>query len=694
MTEKRRTGGSGRNTGSVPFVLLTAAFSVLRCVLSVFPKIVTTCREDLLNLELAQNIWLRGRLTLYGRPVKGFRILYPLVLSPFYAITDPEVRMTMISVFNALLLSSSMIPAWLLCGKILKNRRDRLTALLLFALMPDLWLSVTCMSECLYIPMAMWGFWFFYRAFEKGRPDSRVTVGLGLWICLLYMSRSGGMDFRTAFDSPQKLLFWLIAGLCLLLHFATASFFFPIAVPAVGRSSLKPAERKLLFLGVIYVVAAAYLTAGSFSLAEDFGRINMRVILRTFSPAAWLFVPLFLASAQDGSIADDKHGLRHPAIRMTASFIILGLLFLRIPQLKSFADSPALQFTVLFERLPAGKILAKAIPAMLILAGGALWITGRRKALALYVTAVLMAMNTVNGILTVKQARVEEAPPAAGLCEQAKELNRFLNAMNANVLMIRTDMTGETSRLIDTFCTGDYYAIEEKEVMSLAAGMPEAGIIRLKEQVAIWDDTGIGAYCRTDIPEGRTTERIDYIVCVGETRRPDSRSLEDVTPDGLNIASVYRNNDPEILDVRGWYTLRQGEPILFTINNPDYLCYPNSGFSHPESGFTWSEGKKTTIRFKPETGQFAFPGLYWSWKVTNGDQHYTVYADNVKIAEGETKGKTMTMIPIPEEIANKDDMIEFRFEFPDARHPENGDTRILGIGFSELSLVEMQQGEV
>ena len=651
--------------------------------------------------------------------------------------------MTAVSVFNALLVSSAMIPAWLLCGRILKDERNRLAAAMLFALMPELWLSAACMAESLYIPMAMWGFWFFFRAFENGIPDGRTSAGLGLWICLLCLSGAGGTAmaggavilylgaaggtpawkrlkglaccaasfcvpllvlraalfggaggifgvraFLAVTESPQRLLFWMTAALCLALHFITSVWFFPVAVPAAGRAFLKPAERRLLLLASAYAAAAACTAAANISAGDGFGSLNMRIILRSFAPAAWIFLPLFAATLREQGETGEKRAFRHPAVRATLVFIALGLLFLRIPQAENFTDSPSLRFAGLFGQLPGGNIAAKAVPALLLLAGGILWMTEKRKALAVYTALLVAAAGTVGGIMTVRQARTEETPPAAEIREEAAELNRFLNGLDGKILMIRSGLTDETGRLIDTWCTADAYVAGEEELRRLAADMPEAGVIRLKEQNLFPDGSGIGAYCRAGTPG-----RIDYIVCTGETHRPGSGSAEEITLAGMTLAAVYRNRDPETLDVTGLYTVRPGESILFTRQDPGYQCFPNSGFSHPEEAFTWTEGGEATVRFAVETDGLAEPGLYWSWGKTIGNQRYAVYADGRLIAEGETDGETETVIPIPAETAGKEGMVSFRFVFPDARLPENGDSRILAVAFRELKLTEAGQAE-
>ncbi len=156
------------------FLLLLAVCAAVRCVLSVLTRTGTTCWDEALNLKLAQGI-RAGKLSLYGLPTGHAGILYPTLLAPFFGIGNPETRMRAIAVLNALLVTSAMIPVRLICRKLVKKETARLAAVLLFALIPDLWVSVTCMAENLYIPLALGGIWFLLRAFEKGAPDFRAS---------------------------------------------------------------------------------------------------------------------------------------------------------------------------------------------------------------------------------------------------------------------------------------------------------------------------------------------------------------------------------------------------------------------------------------------------------------------------------------------------------------------------------------
>ena len=59
------------------FILLFVLTTALRAVLSVFPKTAITYNDELFYLEMAQNIFLRGSLTVYGSPTG--RSFYPFL---------------------------------------------------------------------------------------------------------------------------------------------------------------------------------------------------------------------------------------------------------------------------------------------------------------------------------------------------------------------------------------------------------------------------------------------------------------------------------------------------------------------------------------------------------------------------------------------------------------------------------------
>ena len=148
------------------FLCLLVVSAIIRVLLSLYPKSAVTYNDELFYLELSQNIWLRGTLNVYASPIRFSKLLYPLVLSPFYAISDGLLRIRIIAVFNALLLSSSLIPGYLIAKKILKNNVHLYIALIILALSPNLLFSYTFMAENLYYPLLLWCMYFSYNLFS------------------------------------------------------------------------------------------------------------------------------------------------------------------------------------------------------------------------------------------------------------------------------------------------------------------------------------------------------------------------------------------------------------------------------------------------------------------------------------------------------------------------------------------------
>ena len=719
------------------FLLLLAVCAAARCVLSVLVRTGTSCWDEALNLKLAQGI-RAGKLTLYGLPTGHAGILYPALLAPFFGIGDPETRMRAIAVLNALLVTSSLIPARLTCRKLLKKESYRTAAVLLFALLPDLWVSVTCMAENLYIPLAVWGIWFLLRAFGKGTPDFRASCGLGLWAFLLFLTAqssaamivgtlalflyeagtgkdgkkalAGCLGFTAAFaaayllvmfaffggraylypglaggwiTSPAQLMFWLVAGLCVLLWFSAGALFFPVLVPVACRKRQDGEVKGLTLFLTVYAAAAALLTAYAVSVPEEFGRMDIRIILRSFIPAGWMFTVLFLAMPGNG---EEKAGIRHPLVSAAAGLAILCVLFLRIPANGSLTDAPALRILGFLSGGRTQTAAVKAAAAVFIAAGTVLWITNRRKTVTACVLAALMALGAVNGFLTLRQAGQERVP--AEQEAQAKALGTYLAGLDGNVLAVVSDPENAAQRLMDTFCDTDYRLIETDALRKMALEAEEEGMIPT-EGTAWTEGEKTGAlHFRKDTENG--IGPVGYIVCHEGELKLSGAQYTDCTPEGITFAKVWRNEDPGRIDAQDLFAFRPGDEIRITKENPDHLRFPVSGFSTPESGFTWSEGKETTITLVPAPEEEASLEILWTWKMTNGQQSYEVYAGDVLLCEGSARGKGSAVIPVPDELTGKREPVTVRFVFPDAKQPANGDPRVLAVAFESVVLQERQ----
>ena len=702
------------------FLALFFLSLLLRIVLSVFPKILTTCPEELYNLRLAQSIREYGRLAINGVTVSSPNILYSLLIAPFCGITDPAGRLTAVSVLNAVLISSALIPAWMLCRELLKKDGTRKTAAVLFVLSPNLWYSGTQMAENLFIPLAMWSFLLLFRLFKKGIPSPGISCAAGLLMYAAYLtSRSGialiigtaalyiaetaaaedrkkaalsaacfpgvlaaaylgGMfllfggkpyHYLTALpDSPQTLFFVLIGAVIILLYFTAGCLLFPVTVPLLrGKGKRGPLQR-LTVPAAAYAVTAALLAA-LYVLPEDFGRVDIRAVLRFLIPAGWLFVLLFLANREEEKDRRDDTGKR-----MTVPVLILvaaGLILLQVPRTLTSTDAPSLAAAGLAGEGVLRVILTKILPAALALGGLYLYITGKKKALTVCVVALLAAGSILNGVMTLNGIRQEKeaAMPSEAMQDQAEALNRYLDGLDGTVLMVRSEEADQTEQLAATYCDADFRSIDTEELKQLALEAEQPGIIPLN-----------GPPTRID--------RADYIVCFDDSGMFGSAQEEEMLPENISCAKVYRNEDPTELDVTDLFSCEPGELIRFMEAVPDYLGYAARGFSHTEEAFTWTEGKEASITVKVKRTTDTPLYLVWELQMTIGEQRCLLYADDQLICEDTLAKGGEYWIPIPEEIAESGEAITFRFEFPDAKAPGNGDPRILAAAFRSVCFEE------
>ena len=712
------------------FWLLFAVCTAARIAVSVFPKTGAGYPGELYNLELAQNIWLRGRLTVYARPVEWQGVLYPLALSPCYTITDPEIRMAVISVLNAMLVSSALIPAWLISRRILKKSGSRLAAVLLFALMSWQWFSVTLMRENLYIHLAMWGCLLLVRAFEKGAPGLLHSALLGaagglmlltteagaVWVAgalgtFIYQAAAekrmrkalaGGMVFLCAacavylpvnaalcgsvcwypvetgagiLDSHATLLYWMVSGFCLFLYFAAGLLFYPVIVPAAYRKETDDAAGRLFRFGMYAAVFAALLTAGCITLPADFARTDIRVMLRWFIALDWILIPPFMAIAEKAG--KEKADFRHaPVLYGTLALAVLAALLLRIPEIKEVTDATGWLASGWLGEEEDSLLALRLGGIALLVTGAVLWTAGKKKWLAGGALVLLMAFGVTNGILFLNEARKEEAAPQEEIRLEVKELDRFLREDGeGEILVVRSWGEDPVNSLADAYCSRDYYILETDELTKAAMEAAEPGIIRFRD---------------ADLPD-----EINKIVFLGTSASyAGNAAAEEITPEGMSVARIVRNTDPGTIDLRKMYSLGFGQPIFFQEDSPDFLSYPHSGLSSPERGFTWSDGKEVTLTIRPETeGSGAIRGV-WSIASTLGQQKCRVYANDILLFDGRLEGRVDLVLRIPQEAVAADEMLTFRFEIPDAKQPDNGDTRTLGISFESFYLQDTSSTEL
>ena len=722
------------------FLLILFVSALLRVALTLFPKNAAVYADELLYLELAQNIWTKG-ITVYGIPLRFTKLLYPLLLSPFYLIQSGVLRTAFISVFNALLLSSALIPGYLLARRLLKKDSHILLSLLFLALSPNLLFSVTFMAENLYYPLLLWGFYFAYRFFTLENRAPVHALLLGFLAFLLYFTKEVGAAFAAALlflllrdlsnARPRKpaalSLFAFLAGLLLpfvltrfvlfgnpgftyasqagfdnlsdashlvfllwavlihLLYFLASVLFVPVALPVSRFRRLPAAQQLLLLLSVVYVLCVAFGIAFGISLAEDYPSADLRVHLRYLLGAGFPFVLLTLAApAAEAEKAKNKKGKRNLFLA-AAVFAALLLLLTRLPRFGSPVDSPLLQLALQLGALDEPWLwLARLLLIALIFL--LLHLATKGKTLTATTMVLVFALEITNSFFFACDARtVESLTPE--LSAQAEALAEAIRDPAQTLLVVTDDVQAPLLKALNTFSGRDYAltTLEDMRALSGSASLSPDGSVPASDAAL---PALIEGFSR---PETWSLPRVDTVLVLPEGKRvlePDA--YEDITPREALPARLYRAKDPSRLTPLDRRSCFLEEPILFRGDQPNCVNYDLSGFSSPEPDYTWTDGDEASLTLRPRVPEPVQLLVTWECVAANGYQFCTVLANGTPVADLELTGESCALsFIVPAETYADTGLLTLTFLFPDAREPGNGDPRLLAAAFGSLTVEEL-----
>lgn len=174
--------------------------SVVRFCLADFPKCIGVLPDEIRYLNLAASLFNEGQLIERGGFSSFQKILYPLALSPAFLADDPLLRVRLIALLNSIYVSSAVFPALLLARRLFTGKAPVIACLLFALIMPDMCYSMTFLSECIYLPLALWLIACCLRALEaRGRAQYAWCVGAGLLCYVTYLAKEVALGFALAF---------------------------------------------------------------------------------------------------------------------------------------------------------------------------------------------------------------------------------------------------------------------------------------------------------------------------------------------------------------------------------------------------------------------------------------------------------------------------------------------------------------
>ena len=703
------------------FVLLLAAGTVARVLFSVFPKIAATYSDELFYLEAAQNLWLRGTLSVYGAPIQFTKILYSVLIAPFYTVADGMLRTQMLSGFNALLLSSSLIPGWLLARKMLKNNLNIALCMLFLTLSPNLLLSMTFMAENLYYPLLMWSLYALYCFLSAEKTQPGQALLLGFLAFLLYLAEEGGAAFfiglaavlllrrsfpslgaaaagfmvpalivrftvfpgrplfsdevAARFSTAPDLMYLLYGALLTALFFLCSVLWFPVAVPVLRRRNLAAENRDFLAFSVSFMIPLILETA--FLLLAQKMKLQPAVILRTLGCGAFPFLLLYFASMEHSGENRNK-----AILTSTGVLAALTLLFLYLPAAGRLPDAPALSFIdrIITASAPA-EWITKGVLLLLFGLLLVLYLLKKQKAGAYILLTLLLVLEAAACVPFVQAAREEETVLEDDTAAEVRALDAALDELSGNTLIIVPDPEAKELLLLNTLSARDYTVACEADLLSLFPWeTPPASAAWAVDPAEIPAPSGLSAFLSG---YGRAT--FENIVTLGTWHMLDPRQNRESAPNEGALFHIYKSGDPSRLNLLVPYNYKLGDEIRFQGNNPGFENYLPSGFSDPEENFTWSSGTETSLTFAPVLSEARELMVTWRWFMTNGEQPCEVYANGVLVRSETLSNEEKDIIfCIPADCYAETGTIVLRFVFPEAREPGNGDTRILAVAFDSL----------
>ena len=281
----------------------------------------------------------------------------------------------------------------------------------------------------------------------------------------------------------------------------------------------------------------------------------------------------------------------------------------------------------------------------------------------------------------MREVRKAEELTDSSLIAEVQLLDKYLDNSEGETLVVADSPTQKNLLVMNTCMNDDYYFTTAQTLLDLCATKESssAGHLDLASPRIPSFLSSFSGKEFYDMP------RIDQIISLGDDTMLDPDMNEEITPEGLTIARIYQAKDPSILALIDPLAYHIGNEIGFYDDNPSFLTYQPTGFYPSEATLTWSRGNEATLTFRPDVSEPADLKVMWDWFMTIGEQPCQVFANDTPVLDAVISTEDdYLLFYIPAEAYADTGLITLRFLFPDARQPDNGDTRTLAVAFQSL----------
>lgn len=267
---------------------------------------------------------------------------------------DREGQLNIVTLLNCIYMSSSVVPMLLVSKKFFNKNWQIIISLITLVLMPAFSMTMTFMSENIYLPLCLWNFYLCIVIMEEKRVKYKIagSIGVGFLNYLLYLNKEIGLSFLIAYllvegfagfidKSKRKLTICSLAammiafGACFIIMkmtifngmgnsynqmsidaiasvdrfrfmlyavvynglFAVMAFFvLPVVLPIMRWRYLNQIEKKAFAYVFLTFLVMVFVIAYTISVREDWGEESIRQHLRYLEPLFPMFFILFFSS--------------------------------------------------------------------------------------------------------------------------------------------------------------------------------------------------------------------------------------------------------------------------------------------------------------------------------------------------------------------------------------------------------------
>lgn len=165
-----------------------------------FPKRITIYPDEWRYLGIARSL-VHGELSLHNVSSDFQKVLYSLLIAPAFSLRLPSMQIRAVGWINCVLSASSVFPAWLLIQRLVSTGWKQYYIVIMAGFMPYTLLTMTFMSEVLYLPLSLWTLWAGYGVLYERILKRRIKYAIlfGILCYLSYLNKEIALYYMIAY---------------------------------------------------------------------------------------------------------------------------------------------------------------------------------------------------------------------------------------------------------------------------------------------------------------------------------------------------------------------------------------------------------------------------------------------------------------------------------------------------------------